>query len=723
MVVGGDAVKGAIRFLLVLAACAFSQWSAPQVGSFAVATLREEAIAKRLRERFKATGAPVFLMGNPGVGLQQGDMVRFVDKAILVDADVWQTLAAEGALQALKQAPLVRVKASANPAAWAGRARMISSPREKTLYEFGSSLLKILETSAGVLPDGQKLFLSFEGGQMVLTAPSSFLDRLRSGTSESCHAKETSPTRGRPHWVSPAPPGSLGVGSRISWTAWAVDDSGGATADYRYSVEGMLPDGLTWNPARHRLDGVLSKKGEWRTVFRVQDGNGRSDTLVWKLGVDAANPVEQISDRDTALVLAGFELPWDTLTASRWVVWAFGEQVLRWEKSGTRLDSVESDLAETNWDGSSLSIRPRRSGTATFTFHMRRNGRVERLVRTCPVRPHPLPVFLSRTGGSFLTEGRTRTYRPVARDAYGGQVTLEADFPLDAPFEWDGEELRVAPRGPGAWSAKFTARDTLDHVAEQWVTFTSEARQTSRWSVESRWAAGTNSWTVVGEFGRGRISLFTPHPSRLFLWSEPLRQDWPFLLLGLNLLDAGAIRQGHAASLDVGGTLRLPNRAILTGGVAGRLRGRYDAQPALPWIFEGEMVGWVHQAILATDTSRLVDILDIRDSILFTEELKARFGPVLGQVMRDAFDRRNAVFLTRMEGWLQLPRHLAVAVGYWREDLPVRMELEQHLSTGLRWSPQGRYGALEATVRGGWGPDRSGFGAWWDLKWSSGILP
>jgi hypothetical protein len=688
-----------------------------------VATLRDETITRHLQERFKATGAPVFLMGNPGVGLQQGDMIRFVDKAILVDADVWQTLAAEGALQALKQAPLVRVKASANPAAWSGRSRLIANPREKTLYEFGSSLLKILETSAGVLPDGQKLFLSFESGQMVLTAPSSFLDRLRPGTSESSSAKEKSPARGRPQWVSPVPPVSLGVGSRLSWTAWAVDDSGGATSAYQYSVDGSVPEGLAWSPSRHALDGVLAKEGKWKTVFRVHDGNGHSDSLVWKLTVDSATPVKKGSEDDTSLILSGFELPWDTLTESRWTVWRFDDQVLRWEKSRTRLDSVGSDLAETKWDGSSLSVRPRRNGTATFTFNLQRNGKAEKIVRTCPVRPYPLPVFLSRNGGGYLMEDQTRTYRPVARDAYGGQVGLEADYPLEAPLEWNGTELRVTPHGPGSWSVKFTARDTLDHVAEQWVSFTSEAKQTTRWSVESRWVAGTNSWTVLGEFGRGRFSLFTPHPSRLAEWDKPLEQDWPFLLFGANLLSSEAIRQGNALSVDLGGNLRFPSADIITGGVTARIQGRYDAQPASPWIFEGEVEGWVHQAILATDTTRLAKILNIDDSTLLMESFKNRYGPVLGQIMKDGFDRHNVVFLTRMEGWFQLPYRFAVSVGYWREDLIVRMDLKQRLSSGIRWSPHGRFGNLEATARGGWGPGAAGFGAWWDLKWSSGILP
>ena len=713
-----------LRLLAFLALAAAAQWNAPQIGTFAVATLRDEAVASRLRERFKAAGSPVFLIGNPGAGLQQGDLIRFPGKAVLVDADVWQTLAADGALKALRQAPLVRVKAGADPAAWAARSRLISDHREKRLYEFGASLLRTLETAAGNLPDGQKLFLSFEGGQMVVTAPSTFMDRLRAGTAAVASPKEAPSPRGKPLWVVPPPPESLAVGARVGWTAWAVDDSGGPTADYSYTIGGELPAGLAWDPVARRIEGLLARPGRWKTVLRVQDGRGRTDTLPWNPVVDSLRPPPTASASDSDVSVSGLDLPWDTLTASRWSTWNLGEQAVRWEKRGIRLDSVTSDLSEIGWNGRNLSIRPRHEGMATFVFHLVRRGKAVQWSRNCPVRPHPLPVFLSRGGGSFALEGRTRTYAPVARDAYGGPVSLEADFPLDAPFDWDGRELRFAPRGPGAWSVKFTARDTLDHVAEQWVSFVSEARLTSRWSVESRWVAGTNSWTVQGEFGRGRIALFTPHPERLFQWDKPLRQDWPFLLLGANLLGGDAIRRGHALSIDIGGTLRFPHSAVLTGGVSGRLQGRYDARPALPWVFEGEFEGWVHQAILATDTSRLVDLLDLdREEALLRNRLTARFGPALGQVVDDAFDSHNAIFLSRLEGWIPLPVSLAWGIGVWREDRPVRKIMLQRLSTGIRWAPRGRWGALEATVRGGWGPVNAGFAAWGDLKWSSGILP
>jgi len=455
----------------------------------------------------------------------------------------------------------------------------------------------------------------------------------------------------------------------------------------------------------------------------VSDASGAADTLVWNLLVTGRparkTPAPQASDP----FVSGIELPWDTLTESRWYKWDLAEQVERWRRTGTSLDSVDGLAAQARWNGTELAVRPSRPGTASVRFRFHRGTDSVLVERKCPVKPYPMPVFLSRNGGSGVLEGDSRVYRPLAMDAYGGPVSIEAEFSRDAPMEWDGAQLRVSPKAPGAWSVRFVARDTLDHTAEQWVTFRSEAKLTSRRGIETRLVAGANPWNVWMEFGRGRFSLFTPDPVRLGEWRDPVRRDWPFLLLGANLLGAESIRRGNAFSIDLGGTLRLPAAAVLTGGVAGRLLVRADCRPALPWVFEGEFMGWVHQAIVATDTARLRSIIVAENDGSGLDEFRERYGRVLGQVMSDAFDRHNGVFLTRVEGWLQLPAKFAVGAGFWREDLPVGMTMDQRLSSGLRWSPSGRFGTLEATVRGGWGPGEAGAATWFDLRWASGILP
>ncbi len=642
---------------------------------------------------------------------------------MFVDADVWQTLAAEGALRALKQAPVVRVKAGADPSAWIARSKLVPSAREKRLYEFGAALLKILETSVGTLPDGQKLFLSFEGGQMVLTAPASFMDQMRTGGNETSSIHERTPSHGRPKWVDRPRFDTLGSGSKLDWTAWAIDDSGGPTYNYRYKLEGKLPPGLTWNADRHRLQGTLGSSGSWNLVFRVQDAFGASDTLHWNLvsknGAKPISTAQPVAD----LVETDLNLPDDSLTARHWTRWNMENQASHWQQVGAVLDSVDGDEAEVAWSNNVLAVRPMHEGIAKLQFHFKSRSEPIVLVKECPVKPLSPPRFLSLSGGAMVGEGATRLYRPVARDADGGPVSLQVDFSPKAPFSWDGTDLRVYSTSPGSWSAKFTARDTFDQIAEQWVTFTTSSSPTSRWRIETRQAAGTNPWMVSKDFGRGRLSLFSPAPSRLVNWKHPTRQDWPYLMMGANLLSAESSQRGDLFAIDLGGTLRMPDPAVLTGGIAGRIQARFDARPALPWVFEGEFLGWVQQAIVATDTGRIRTSLESRSDVNDLDSLVKRYGNVMKQVLNDAFDPHNAVFLTKLEGWWQLPYHLGVGMGASREDLPVIGSLCQRLTTGLRWSPTGRWGSLETTLRGGWGPGAAKTAVGWELRWSSGILP
>ena len=72
--------------LLLLSGSLRAQWNASALGGFAVATLSDPGIVSRLDNRFKSQGSPVFLIGNPQLGLQQGDLIRFRDKAVLIDA-------------------------------------------------------------------------------------------------------------------------------------------------------------------------------------------------------------------------------------------------------------------------------------------------------------------------------------------------------------------------------------------------------------------------------------------------------------------------------------------------------------------------------------------------------------------------------------------------------------------------------------------------------------
>ena len=152
--------------LLVLLLCAstiFAKNGAEPLNHYGLTTLQDTAIGAKLMGRFKAKGQPVFLIHDPNLGLMQGDIMRFQDKAVLVDADVWQTLNDEGALGRLKVAPLVRVQAKATVPTWETRSKLVTGPREKKVYQLGAELLKILEATFGGIPSRQQMSIVFDG--------------------------------------------------------------------------------------------------------------------------------------------------------------------------------------------------------------------------------------------------------------------------------------------------------------------------------------------------------------------------------------------------------------------------------------------------------------------------------------------------------------------------------------------------------------------------------
>lgn len=250
---------------------------------YSLSALQDSAIGEKLMGRFKAKGQPVFLIHDPSIGLAQGDIMRFQDKAVLVDADVWQTLQDEGALGRLKAAPLVRVQAKASVSTWETRAKLVNGDREKKAYKFGAELLKILEETFGGIPSREQMVLVFDGTNLVLMAPDEFMDELKYAA-----VRRISAT-GRPQILTP-PPGRVFAGQPFHWQAWAADPSEPSGA-LRYSLSGELPKGLTWDASAHALQGTPAEPGQWRLIAEARNGSGANDTAAFILTVrDNAAP-------------------------------------------------------------------------------------------------------------------------------------------------------------------------------------------------------------------------------------------------------------------------------------------------------------------------------------------------------------------------------------------------------------------------------------------------
>lgn len=285
---------------LLLPCGAIAKNGSEPLNHYGFTTLQDTATGARLMGRFKAKGQPVFLIHDPNLGLRPGDIMRFQDKAVLVDPDVWQTLNDEGALARLKVAPLVRVQARATVSIWETRSDMVGGQREKKAYLLGSELLKILEETFGVIPTRQQMVMEFDAGGLVLIAPEEFLDQLKYSTVRRV------PPSGRPVFISPPPARKAFAGRPFRWQAWAADPAE-PTGMLRYSIAGKPPRGLAWDAATHALQGIPDSAGTWRLTARAVNATGAYDSLAFDLVVRANSP-PAIANPPKPVAVAG--QPW-----------------------------------------------------------------------------------------------------------------------------------------------------------------------------------------------------------------------------------------------------------------------------------------------------------------------------------------------------------------------------------------------------------------------------
>jgi hypothetical protein len=272
-------LRALVTGLLALFLCApasFARNGSESLNHYGLVTLSDNAVGARLASRFKARGQPVFLVHDLNAGLSQNDIMRFADKAVLVDADVWSTLQAEGALDKLRSAPLVRVQGRATAASWGQRAGIVAGERQRKAFQVGAELLRVLEENFGGAPQGQQLTLVFEQDHLTLLAPTGFLDQL-----SFANVRKVLPS-GKPTVISMPPDTTLFTGQPFEYQIWGADPTN-PSGDLSYQILGTLPPGLTWNAATHTLQGSPTASGRWRLIAQVQNEGGLRDTAAFFL--------------------------------------------------------------------------------------------------------------------------------------------------------------------------------------------------------------------------------------------------------------------------------------------------------------------------------------------------------------------------------------------------------------------------------------------------------
>ncbi len=277
-----------LLFVLLAAGLAAARNGEEPLNHYGIVALTDSAVGVRLAARFKAKGQPVFLVHDINIGLSRNDIMRFPDRVVLVDDDVWATLRAEGALAKIRASPVVRVQGLATASSWTQRAGLVGDARQRKAFQLGAEILRILEENFGGSPHANQLTLSFDQGRLTLLASAAMMDQLK-----------LSPVRridpeGRPRIIS-VPPDSLRfVRQPFDFRVWAVDPGNPAGA-LSYTLRGAIPPGLAWDAARHALSGTPTAPGRWGLTAVVRNAEGKSDSLPFVVHFRANEPPEALS--------------------------------------------------------------------------------------------------------------------------------------------------------------------------------------------------------------------------------------------------------------------------------------------------------------------------------------------------------------------------------------------------------------------------------------------
>lgn len=229
---------------------------------YAVGKLSSPAVATKIKERFKAQGEPLFLIHDSKRGVQIGDYLKFRDKVVLIDGQVWQTLAAENAFSNIEKIAVTTLKGSSNSSEWYKKSQLVTSNYSKKSYILGAEILKIFEEQFKTAPRNENVILSFSGGRATLVVPHRFINSLQ------LQRVAKSVKKGKMIW-SVAPCDYAYLNSEYFWQIWAADPAE-PSGSINYSLSGTLPKGVVWNKSLHSLEGTPVEEGHFPLQFTAR---------------------------------------------------------------------------------------------------------------------------------------------------------------------------------------------------------------------------------------------------------------------------------------------------------------------------------------------------------------------------------------------------------------------------------------------------------------------
>ncbi len=251
--------------------------STPSSENYAIGTIRDSATIVEIQTLFDAEGTAAFLIKNQQMGISLGDIIRFKDKAILINGKIWQTLQKENILNKVEVTSIEVVTGTASSKAWAQNAKNTQSTTLQQAYSFGGELLKVMEGYFGKV-EGQKEFLvRFRDDKMILLAPKSLFSTLQ------FKKVKSRPRRSTPQFITP-PPQAIITDTPLKWQPWAIDLEN-PSKEITYTIPTPLPDGLQWNSQTHTLTGTIKQEGTWPISIIATNSFKMRDTLQFNLMV------------------------------------------------------------------------------------------------------------------------------------------------------------------------------------------------------------------------------------------------------------------------------------------------------------------------------------------------------------------------------------------------------------------------------------------------------
>jgi hypothetical protein len=656
----------------------------------------DKKVQKKFASRFNASGEPLFLIGNIKRGIAIGDMIRFDNKVMLIDAEVWQTMKSTGVLKLLKNAPVIQVKAKARSNVWSARENQAKGI-EKKAYTLGAAFLSTMEDRFKYTPTALELVLRFEGANMVLMAPEELLKKLIFKT-----ASRVSKKKGSPEIVTLDKEIAF-KGQKFNHQVWAIDlDNPGR--EIKYKLKSNLPKGLKWSNSKHTISGKPKKAGVYKLKLEAKNKFGRIDKQTFVLTV-RNNEDPKIIGNPESIVAKGSAWEYtpiitdpDHLLNTLKIKVKNVPKGMKYNNSTHRF-SLKSGLSK-------QEIKALEKECFNISAKDPIGGSAEREI--CFDESASLS-FKSSLSSNKLQIGQSAFYKPVAVGPSQKVKYKMYDMNNDL-LDKDKKHFKLNTDLAGSYGLMFEAEDDQGNKATQLVSYKVIGSK-SNWHGGGLTIQHLSDNVIASHLyyrnGGARIGFYFPNSAENFpniftsIGSDDgvSLMDIPFLIAGLNV--TGEEQEADGNTLFVEGGMKLwATNGIMFGGYFLRLDGQYNAYHNKDMVVEYKVQYFANQSIVNYDSENLrdkkfgdtdvnkevVEYIDNSPGTKFDEDVDSLATIIdgFGEALENYNNENNDVLLIELQTWFKMKQlkngqlSLWVSPIYWFEDHVYSSDLSEH---------------------------------------------